>query len=174
MVLPPDSANYTSAGKGFFKDKQGNLYILTEDVNDFDTTFVFYKKLDSIDLETFSYQDENNYYAKDKNHVFVFQPDACGTNVFILSEADPQTFEALNYRWGRDKNFVYENAIILDSLNAKNFWLINMEKDDPFFDYAYDGKFAYYDYSLLDKPDSVIRFFNKHKSDTAFCKHYKY
>jgi hypothetical protein len=175
IVPPADSANYTDAGKGFYMDRDGNLFILTEDENDFDSVFQFYEQLDSIDLETFKYLGNYDYYAKDKNHVYIFQPDACGMNVFILADADPETFVSLNYRWGRDKNLVYESGYELDSLDPDHFYLVNTDKNDPFFDYAYDGKFMYYSFELLEKPDSsIIKFIEKEKDDTAFCRKYEY
>jgi hypothetical protein len=175
IVPPADSADYTVAGKGFYKDKGGNLFILTEDANDFDTIFQYYEQLDSIDLESFEYLGEYEYYAKDKNHVYIFQPDACGMNVFILADADPETFAALNYRWARDKNYVYESGWVLDSLNPNDFYLINTDKDDLFFDYAYDGRFMYYASDLMEEPDTdIINFIGREKNDTLFCRKYEY
>lgn len=176
VVVPPgDSSNFTEAGKGFYKDKDGKLYILNEDANDFDTIYQYYDQVDSIDLETFEYLGSYGYYAKDKKHVYIFHPDACGTNVFILTDADPETFESLNYRWARDKNFVYESGYELDSLDPDNFYLVNTEKDSPFFDYAYDGTFMYYCSSLMNHPDSsIVEFIGRMKNDTAFCKEYNY
>ncbi len=172
VIIPPaDSANYSDAGKGFYRDNSSKLYILTYDADNFDTIYKYYKEVGIVDIASFKFL--NYYYAKDDSCVYVFQPDACGTNVFALHEADTKTFEAINYRWGMDKNHVYESAMILDSLNPSHFCLVNIDTSNHFFEYASDGRFMYNRYNLLEKPNNkVLDIIKKHNSDTLFCKYY--
>lgn len=52
-------------------------------------------------------------YSKDEN--FVFQ------GVKKFKDADPETFEVLNWNYSRDKNFVFKRLEILEDADPKTF-----------------------------------------------------
>lgn len=83
-------------------------------------TKVYYKggfpssafELEGADVFTFEILDEQQQYARDKNHVYF--------NGTIIPEADSATFEFLGTYYSRDKNNVYISGVIL-STDSPNF-----------------------------------------------------
>lgn len=119
-----DDSLYQNIDPVFYKGKKdGNLYIKTmsfEKLKDKDTvkTLVYYyQQVPAIDIPSFSRLMHSGYYAKDKNHVYVWETTGTGEIVSILTSADPNTFTSIGYRWGKDTNAVYYESKILKGLN---------------------------------------------------------
>jgi len=105
--------DYLSLEKGFYKGSDGNLYIKTRGLIDPPEEYSadFYRLVPEIDIESFRLLGNGDYYAMDNNHVYKVYSTTDGEFIKILEDADPGTFEVIGYRWGKDKNFVYENGV---------------------------------------------------------------
>ena len=63
-----------------------------------------------------------------------------GEHIFILEEADPETFETFGYRWGKDKNHVYESGVLLEGLDPKEFEVVPGQIEEFFYYVRGNGK----------------------------------
>ncbi len=110
--------NYKNLGKGFYLGLDNKMYIKTSSINleTGDLEKSFFREVPNIDVETFNYVGLENWYAKDKNNVYISHFMSDGGHISILKEADVKTFQSIGYRWGKDINFVYESGVILDGM----------------------------------------------------------
>ncbi|MCD7932260.1 MAG: DKNYY domain-containing protein [Tannerellaceae bacterium] len=83
----------------------------------------------------------NNLYAKDQNNVF-FQTE-------IIKNADPETFEYVDYPFTKDKNNVYYEAQKIESADAATFELFK----DTYKDYSRDKDHVFYKNSIVSGVD---------------------
>ena len=47
-----------------------------------------------------------------------------GRHIWVLDSADVNSFQTIGYRWGKDKNHVFEHGIILEGLNADEMCML--------------------------------------------------
>lgn len=80
-----------------------------------DNESVYFKnnKIEGSDPETFEVISTANRrsYAKDKNNVYIYIKN--GWSVFRIYNADPATFEALEFPYSKDKNDAYNGTLPL-------------------------------------------------------------
>lgn len=118
---------YTPAGKGFFRGSDGLLYIQTRGLRKPPEEYgpAFYREIPEIDIPTFEPLCAQGWYARDKNRVYMDHTMTDGRHIYVLEQADAATFICLWYRWGKDKNYVYENGIILEGMNPRTMTIVD-------------------------------------------------
>jgi hypothetical protein len=120
-VMPEDAGRYTGLGKGFYMGPDGNMYIVTAGIDaegvggQFGSPF--FREVPPVDVASFINLGASGWYARDKEHVYIDHFMSDGRHLWLLDEADAATFEVIGYRWGRDKDHVFENGIILEGLH---------------------------------------------------------
>lgn len=129
-----EACAYTPAGKGFFKGSDGLLYIQTRGLINPPEEYgpVFYKEVPEIDIPTFEPLCTQGWYARDKNRVYMDHTMTDGRHIYVLEQADAATFTCIWYRWGKDKNHVYENGIILEGMNPRTMTIIDATTEGSF------------------------------------------
>ncbi|SHI66845.1 DKNYY family protein [Aquimarina spongiae] len=147
-----DMSSFQVLGIDYAKDKE-NAYFKSR-VIDF-----------GIDVPSFRVLE--GYVPLDKNHVYVLVDayaylDDTKTGFKILEDADPDTYEQLNYDFARDKNVIFRNNEKLTEIDHESFEIINGEfcKDQ-------DGVYHYRYQKPLQKIDNI----NDHEvvSLTSYC-----
>lgn len=83
----------------------------------------FYRKVPVSDYKNFQ-SLEDNYYAKDADHVYKDWTTTDGRNISIFEKANPKTFSVINYRLGKDKNHAYYYGSIIDELNVDSLVIL--------------------------------------------------
>jgi hypothetical protein len=137
---PSEKMKYEKLEKGFYRDSIGGLFIKTQSLLRPPEEYGpdFYRPVPAIDIPTYERLCTQGWYAKDKDSVYVVHGTTDGLHIWTLKDADAATFECMNYRWGKDKNYVFQNGVILNGMNPKNAIVIdadsngffNMLKDD--------------------------------------------
>ena len=134
------------------------MYIKTnevgEDGNRADTSF--FREIPFIDIKTFEKWKADGWYAKDKNHVYIDHSMTDGRHIWALEEADAQSFKAIGYRWGTDKNHVFENGIILNGLNPDSMVVLCPETTaykEVFFSMVKDSKHVFWGHDEMSGTD---------------------
>ncbi|MDE5438861.1 DKNYY domain-containing protein [Elizabethkingia meningoseptica] len=73
-----------------------------------------------VDLDTF--HQLNDYFYKDKNHIYRYYAMAYGGSFSVFEDADPRTFEILSDCYAKDKHHIYEGREgILKNVDYKTF-----------------------------------------------------
>jgi hypothetical protein len=82
-----------------------------------------------------SFKKINDYYWKDKTHVYLLSGSNVDSTESQIKEADPKTFVVIKNSWTKDKNHVYYSFDNLKNANPKNFEVIdrNWAKDDKYY-----------------------------------------
>lgn len=129
-----DACAYTPAGKGFFKGSDGLFYIETRGLKKPPEEYgpVFYREVPEIDIPTFELLCTQGWYARDKNRVYMDHTMTDGRHIYVLEQADAATFTCIWYRWGKDKNHVFENGIILEGMNPSTMTIIDATTEGSF------------------------------------------
>jgi hypothetical protein len=119
--------DFHDVGKGFYRGPDGRLYVRTEALIDPPEKFSdpFFAEVPDIDLPTFQEYGLSEYYAKDKNHVYVDFAMSDGRHLWILDSADAKTFVEIGYRMGKDKNHVFSDGMILEGLKPDSLILLS-------------------------------------------------
>jgi hypothetical protein len=125
---------YKKLKKGFYRGSDRNLYIITRGLISPPENYgpEFYKKVHDIDVASYEKYD---YYAKDKNHVYIDDGTTDGRFIKELAEVDVSTFQVIWYRWCKDKNHVFYNGKLLKGLRADSLEILcanNTENGYPF------------------------------------------
>jgi len=106
----------------------GKMYINTAAVNDGGkgdgTGPPFYREVPEIDVSTFINLGQEGWYAKDAKHVYIDHFMTDSRHLWLLEEADAATFQSIGYRWGKDKNHVFENGIMLEGLHPDSMIIL--------------------------------------------------
>lgn len=128
------ASEYTPAGKGFLKGSDGLLYIKTQGLRKPPEEYgpVFYQPVPDIDISTFEPLCTQGWYARDRNRVYIDHTMTDGRHIYVLKHADAATFTCLWYRWGKDKNYVFENGIILEGMNPRTMIIVDAVADGSF------------------------------------------
>lgn len=128
------AAAYTPAGKGFFRGSDGLLYIQTRGLRNPPEEYgpEFYRQVPDIDIPTFEPLCAQGWYARDRNRVYMDHTMSDGRHIFELKQADAATFTCIWYRWGKDKNQVYENGIILEGMNPRTMTIVDATSSGSF------------------------------------------
>jgi len=91
-----------------------------------DNNSVFYKdhKVEGSDPETFKIISTKGryHYAKDKNNVYIYVSN--DWSIFKIINADPDSFEVLDYPYSKDKNDAYSGSVPLFVDDVSKFEVI--------------------------------------------------
>lgn len=81
------------------------------------------KVVDDADPEIFEVIDEDERYFKDKNHVFCSRgiSKVVGANVQPIEKADISSFEIIDDKFAKDKNYVFVGCRKLENSDSKTF-----------------------------------------------------
>ncbi len=138
---------YTRLSNVFFKGNKGKIYIKTRRLirPPEEEGPEFFKEVPVADVE--SYVDLSGYYAKDNVNVYIDDGTTDGRNIVILEEADVETFSVIQYRLGRDKNYVFYNGVIVEDINVDSLVILCNKPNSDFSASYYlikDDKSVYY------------------------------
>jgi DKNYY family len=166
---PLDSADYTHIISNIYRGRNGSLYEkkLSDTYHDeqnccqftarFDSTLGYEEERQSLDkiIDINSFVDiDSSSYSKDKGHVYGYSNNSNGGFRYIVEEADPLTFRRLaDYRWAKDKNFVYCNGMVLEGLNLQKIELL-YTKSSTRLNYIKDDKNVFYEYHKIENADA--------------------
>lgn len=145
-----DTIKYTPLEKGFYRSSDGKMYIKTRSLIKPPEKYgpPFYRPIPDIDVESYKLLCSAGWYAKDKNHVYMVHGSTDGEHIWILDTANANTFECIQYRWGKDDRHVFNNGKILTGLDpeeleilyiknhpyGKNYFEAVKDKDQVYFD----------------------------------------
>ncbi|WP_108808493.1 DKNYY domain-containing protein [Aquimarina spinulae] len=151
-----ESYFYTRDGDKIIHSPMGNWFSLgkTEMNVDFDTfqvlgreyakdqNHVYYgAKLLDFDIDVPSFTVKFNYnIPMDKNHVYILYDRydlEDGGGFKILEDADPATYEQLNFSFAKDKNYIFRDNEKLTEVDYSSFEILNEE-------FCRDNKGVYY------------------------------
>lgn len=163
-----DDKLYELVDKGFYKGKKdGKLYIKTGPISDTSNSdkgqsislVYFYSQVPDIDISSYTKLMHAGYYAVDKNHVYIWEsiPNA-GETAYILDGADPATFEAIGYRWGKDSKKVYYQNLALKGINPSEATPICAEEMDSsliYIDFIRDNDQLFYKNQEIQLPSGM-------------------
>ncbi len=129
-----DTLKYIKIDKGFYRGPSGSLFIKTQSLIHPPEEYGpdFYRPVPNIHIPTFELLCSQGWYAKDKDSVYIVHSMTDGTHIWILEKADATTFECINYRWGKDKNYVFENGIILTGMNPHTMNILDADSNGFF------------------------------------------
>lgn len=131
----PSREDYTLLKSHFYQDDKGNLFerkyfaleSSDEERKHFYDSMMFYgeypnqialKKI--VDIETFK-ELQNSPFSLDKNNVYYVQNTSDGHKRFIVENANPETFSALEYRWGKDDSHIFWESEIVEGADLESF-----------------------------------------------------
>jgi hypothetical protein len=172
------SNKYKSVGKGFYTGPDQKMYIQTAAVLDGGkgdgSGPLFFREVPAVDVATFELLGQEQWYARDKNHVYIYHFMTDGQHLSLLEEADAASFKSIGYRWGKDKNHVFENGIVLEGLHPDSMIILcpdTTEFGQVFFEMVKDRHQLFCGYDLMTgtdvesfecfRQDSVIRYRDK-------------
>lgn len=119
-----------------------------------------------------TFREINNEFSKDKNHVYVSA--SAGTDYFILSGADPDSFVAIgDGGFGKDRNHVFYGGIIkpvIDGADPSTFKVCDFVLSGFHLEAAKDKNTSYYHNWML--PNKTNEYFTtppKEYSDKFNC-----
>lgn len=160
----PSAALYTPVGEKFHSSNDGKLYVRTRALDaNLKPGEAFYREVPPIDLPSYKYLD---WYAIDRNHVYIEHESSCGLSISVLEDADPSTFSVFGYRWGKDSKHVWQNGIMLEGVKAAD--LVVVPGQDPqFFDYVRDATRVFYGYQEIVGADAATFSCEKAADDPA-------
>lgn len=92
----------------------------------------FYRPVPNIHIPTFELLCSQGWYAKDKDSVYIIHGMTDGKHIWVLKNADASSFECINYRWGKDKNYVFENGAILSGMNPRAMIIVDADSNGYF------------------------------------------
>lgn len=147
---------YKELSKGFYLGSDNKMYIQTASVDDEGKGEgfgpIFFRDVPDIDIATFENLGTDGWYAKDKKKVYIDHFMTDGRHLWLLDSADAGTFEVIGYRWGKDKNHVFENGIILEGLDPDSMIILcpdTTEFKQVFFSMVRDRQSVYYGHELI-------------------------
>lgn len=142
-----DSYFYTRGGDEIIYSPMGNWFSLGKHEMDVDfTTFqvlgrdyakdkeyaYFKSKIIDFGVDVPSFDVKAGYVPIDKNHVYVlvdnyYHISDTGDGFKILEDADPETYEQLNYDFAKDKNFIFRNNEKMQGVDYESFDVVNSQ-----------------------------------------------
>jgi DKNYY family len=122
-----DSSKLTHLKELFYMSETGHLYEITiaqkeikgqkgfVDVTYFNGNF-------SQEVDPYTFQSLDGWYAKDKNNVYFYRPVSGGMMILKIYNADCKSFKILegHYKYAVDKNYFYEKISVIKGFNPKN------------------------------------------------------
>jgi hypothetical protein len=142
---------YKELTKGFYLGSDNKMYIKTAAVlNGGKGDGVgpsFFREVPNVDVATFENIGQEGWYAKDKKNVYIDHFMTDGRHLWLLDCADAGSFQSIGYRWGKDKNHVFENGILLDGINPDSMVILcprMTEYNQVFFSIVKDNDQVYY------------------------------
>lgn len=125
---------YEKLKKGFYRGSNGKLFIKTQSLIRPPEEYGpdFYRPVPNIHIPTFELLCSQGWYAKDKDSVYIIHGMTDGKHIWVLKNADASSFECINYRWGKDKNYVFENGAILSGMNPRAMIILDADSNGYF------------------------------------------
>lgn len=165
-----DKTNYKHIVDNIYKDTADKIFIKTNSAHGYrgDTTlFVEYYKdmTDFINISTYKAIKGNQYgYFINKNKVYIWDINCCGTFPVEIDAADAETFVPFsNVCGGTDKNFVFygspksaEGIKIIDGANPKTIKVLNPKRGCWNCDNCYfvDDKNVFFGFNRIEGADT--------------------
>ncbi|MFH2141071.1 MAG: DKNYY domain-containing protein [Bacteroidota bacterium] len=157
-----NSTIYKELSKGFYFGSDNKMYIQTATVADEGkgegSDPVFFREVPDIDTATFENLGQEGWYAKDCKNVYIDHFMTDGRHLWLLDSADAVSFESIGYRWGKDKNYVFENGIILEGLDPDSMIILCPETTEfkqVFFSMVKDSRQVFYGYDPMAGVDAL-------------------
>ncbi|HET6991632.1 MAG TPA: DKNYY domain-containing protein [Bacteroidia bacterium] len=178
-IVQNDPETYKELEKGFYLGADGKMYIKTAGILDPEKGEgdgpSFFREVPTIDTATFQNLGEEGWYAKDSKNVYIDHFMTDGRHIWLLKEADVSTFQVIGYRWGKDRNHVFENGILLEGMNPDSMQVLCPDTtayNQVFFSMVKDNDQVFYDYDEMKgvdaptfecvvNPDSTISYRDK-------------
>jgi hypothetical protein len=159
VIYDYDSTKFNYLKYHFFIDSKGNIFEkdISVKANDsimeyylitMDSLFCSYDSLtlkQVIDIDSYTQDSIDNKYAMDKNKVYWITNTIDGTNRHIIEEADPKTFEWINYKWAKDKKYVFFDGQIIQKADPKTLRVSGRNADS-----AEDKRHSYCDGEIVE------------------------
>lgn len=126
-----DSSELTHVKGVFYKNKAGYLYERTigqEEMNGHLVDHEYFNGNISQEVDPFTFQELDGWYAIDKNNVYYYRPLSGGMQIIKIDEADVKSFKILdgNYKYANDINHFYKDASIIENYSPLT---VKYEKD---------------------------------------------
>lgn len=133
-IVQNDTLKYEKLEKEFYRGPNGGLFIKARSLDHPPEEYGhdFYRPVPNIHIPTFELLCSQGWYAKDKDSVYIVHSMTDGEHIWVLEKADASTFECINYRWGKDINYVFENGIILTGMNPHTMKILDADSDGFF------------------------------------------
>ncbi|WP_103070299.1 DKNYY domain-containing protein [Aquimarina sediminis] len=140
-----DSYFYSRDGEGIIFSPMGNWFSLGKhemnvDLETFqvlgrdyakDQEHAYFKsKIIDFGVDVPSFNVKAGYVPMDKNHVYIlidnyYYISDSGKGFEILEDADPNTYEQLNYDFAKDKKFIFRNNKKFNEVDHESFEIVN-------------------------------------------------
>lgn len=130
QIVYSPMGNWFELGKTEMNVDMGSFKVLGNDYAKDNKNAYFKSKAINIDLDVSSFRVLEGYVPMDKNHVYelvnaLYYIDGAREGFRVLEDADPLTYEQLNYHFAKDKNYVFRNNKKLTQVDYKSFEIIN-------------------------------------------------
>ncbi len=158
-TIKENGITYEHVKQGIYQGSDGRKYVRTQSLRNPPEEYgpLFFRPIPNIDVPTFTKLCSQGWYAKDKDSVYIWHTMTDGTHVWVVEEADAQSFECIRYRWAKDKSYVFNNGTVLKGLNPDSLALLVIPKSEygkGYFDIVKDNDQVYYDREELHSVDA--------------------
>lgn len=124
-----DSSQLIHIKNEFYRNNTGYLYQRTfadREIKGKLTSIEYFALLEEQDLDPLTFSELDGWFAKDKKSVYYYRPTSGGMLISRMEECDVKTFKVLqgHYLYASDKNYVYEENLILENLNPDSLVII--------------------------------------------------
>ncbi len=129
IVFSP-MGNWFSLGKHDMKVDMATFQVLGRDYAK-DKEYAYFKsKIIDFGIDVASFRVKANYVPMDKNHVYILTDNYYhigekGEGFKVFEDADPETYEQLNYDFAKDKNFIFRNEEKFTKVDHESFAVIS-------------------------------------------------
>ncbi len=103
----------------FYKSNTGHLYeknFALRELNGKLKEYEYFNGYFSQEVDPFTFEPLDGWYAKDKNYVYYYRPVLGGMQIIKIDKADTKSFKLLegHYKYAMDKNFFYDEPTIIE------------------------------------------------------------
>ncbi len=130
QIIYSPMGNWFSLGKHEMDIDLATFQVLGRDYAKDHEHAYFKSKVINFNIDVPSFDVKAAYVPVDKNHVYIliddlYYLDDSREGFKILEDADPTTYEQLNYDFAKDKNFVFRNNEKITEVDHGSFEIIN-------------------------------------------------